>query len=465
MVSYSIERHFRWKWFSYFAFGGGLIALVIIIVVNVALTGYETVTVFRSDYRTRETHWYDNFRTKEPAPLCDTHIFNVGDTLTTNYTLFAWTLGSITIPNAGDSGYASNGTTLTDCDISSLFITGDLKSWTVSFVVLISCSKHQEFDITASTRFSISSLPGEYSPLLGMARSLEAGGQGDNRAIIIDWLLQDANLDLGNRVGTAFLNSGETNYVVVSLQVDFHHCPLSLGPNASCGISVPSYNVSVSTLVYPNATLSTYSAYYPVAADNQFNIDDDIAGPLNNIIRIIHAAVRVDLGIDSPNNLILHPEVANASLVTTFPITHLNPTNYTSASLLLEWINPTSDIEPFMPVNVSGPAELQVVYLCRLQQRKAAAQLFISVLVATLSMFSSGWALFLSAATIIAKRQDTTANFCEGHCGQGPKNGEVMNASYSSDLRRRPRQKEYELVENIPFEPIEHRPRSVQNVD
>lgn len=57
------------------------------------------------------------------------------------------------------------------------------------------------------------------------------------------------------------------------------------------------------------------------------------------------------------------------------------------------------------------------------------------------------------------------ANFCEGHCGQGPKNGEVMNASYSSDLRRRLRQKEYELVENIPFEPIEHRPRSVQNVD
>ena len=144
--------------------------------------------MFRSDYGTRQTHWYDRFWTKEPVPLCDTHIFNVGDALTTNYTLFAWTLGSITVANAGNSGYAYNGTTLTDCDISSLFITGDLRSWTISFVVLISCSKNQEYDITATTRFSISGLPGDYSPLLGMARSLEAGGQGDKRAIIIDWL-------------------------------------------------------------------------------------------------------------------------------------------------------------------------------------------------------------------------------------------------------------------------------------
>lgn len=454
MLSYPLQRHFRWKWFPYFAFGGGFIALVVIIVVNIALTGYETVTVFRSDYGTRQTHWYDRFRTKDPAPLCDTRVFNVGDTLTTNYTLFAWTLESITVANAGTSGLAYNGSTLTDCDVSSLFMTGDLRSWTMNFVVLISCSKNKEYDITATTRFSISSLPGSYSPLLGKARSLEAGGQGDKRAIIIDWLIRVANTDLANRVRTAFQNSGETSYVVASLQIDFHHCPLSLGPKASCGIKPPTYLLSSSTLVYPDGTLSEYSAYSPIDDTNQVNIDDDIAGPLNNIIRIIHAAARVDLGIDSPNNLILHSEVANASLVTTFPTTDLNPTNDTSASLLLDWINPTSVIKPYIPVNVSGPAELEVVYLCRLQHRKAAGQLFISVLVATLSMFSSGWALFLSVATIIAKRQDTTANICEGHCGQWHKDGQAIN-SYSSDLRRKLGQKEYEPVENISLEPIE----------
>ena len=201
--------------------------------------------------------------------------------------------------------------------------------------------------------------------------------------------------------------------MVVSLQVDFRHCPLSLGPNASCGIKVPSYNVSLSTLVYPNGTGSEYDAHFPVDDINQPNIDDDIAGPLNNIIRIIHAAARIDLGIDSPNNLILHSEVANASLVTTFPITNLNPAELASFSSLSNWTNRISEFKPYMHVNVSGPAELQVVYLCRLQKRKAAGQLFISVLVATLSMFSSGWALFLSAATIIAKRQDTTGEFFE----------------------------------------------------
>ena len=229
--------------------------------------------------------------------------------------------------------------------------------------------------------------------------------------MILLFRIQVANIDLGSRVSTAFQNSKETNYVMVSLQVDFDQCPPSLGPNASCGIKAPSYLISASTLVYPNGTLSEYSASSPVDDTNQFNIDDDIAGPLKNIIRIIHDAARIDLGIDSPNNLILHSEVANASLVTTFPKTILNPTNDTSASLLLDWINPTSAMKPYLPVNVSGEAELQVVYLCRLQQRKAAGQLFISVLVATLSMFSSGWALFLSVATIIAKRQDTTGEF------------------------------------------------------
>ena len=42
-------------------------------------------------------------------------VFNVGDTFTTNYTIFAWSIQSIEKANAGASGISYNGNHLTDC--------------------------------------------------------------------------------------------------------------------------------------------------------------------------------------------------------------------------------------------------------------------------------------------------------------------------------------------------------------
>jgi hypothetical protein len=50
---------------------------------------------------------------------------------------------------------------------------------------------------------------------------------------------------------------------------------------------------------------------------------------------------------------------------------------------------------------------MDVVYLCRFQHPLPPAQAFIAVLVATLSMFSSGWAIFLALATKVVKRRNS----------------------------------------------------------
>ncbi|KAF8916363.1 hypothetical protein CPB85DRAFT_1250803 [Mucidula mucida] len=67
---------------------------------------------------------------------------------------------------------------------------------------------------------------------------------------------------------------------------------------------------------------------------------------------------------------------------------------------------PGSKLETILPLNVSGPAVARVAYACRYQRRKAPGSLIVSVLVATLTMSSSIWAVFMLLTTAWVKRRD-----------------------------------------------------------
>lgn len=156
-----------------------------------ALVGYETITVFQSNPNVVQRFWYDHFmpyRVPKPGSLCAPHVFNVGDTFTTDNTIFAWSLQSIEKASAGASGVTYNGSVLNNCDVNGVYLTGDLRMWTVDYSVLISCrSSSGVFDVSGTTSFSISSLPGKLAPLLGYQRAVNAQTDGVNtRAIILD---------------------------------------------------------------------------------------------------------------------------------------------------------------------------------------------------------------------------------------------------------------------------------------
>ena len=144
-----------------------------------ALTGYETVTVFESDFNASQTFWFDRFLPfyePKPGTLCDGHIFNVGDPLTTNYSFFHWNIDSIIVPNAGQSGILYSGVPLTFCDVTTIFVDGSLLSWSIDFTVMSSCVDSNLFNVTSLASFSMSLLPGRYSPLLGV-QSTSNGGE------------------------------------------------------------------------------------------------------------------------------------------------------------------------------------------------------------------------------------------------------------------------------------------------
>jgi hypothetical protein len=135
----------------------------------VVLTGYETVTVFSSDFNTTSAHWYDQFipaRASKPGARCDPVIYNVGDTFSTNTSFFQWKVQSVAKANASTvvsyKGYALDG-----CDVSSTYINADLRSWTMDGTTVIKCRMGDDIEMDALTSFSISALPGKFDSLVG----------------------------------------------------------------------------------------------------------------------------------------------------------------------------------------------------------------------------------------------------------------------------------------------------------
>jgi hypothetical protein len=140
----------------------------------VALAGYAMITAFETEFNVTQKLWYHRFfpDVAKPDTLCDPHVFNVGDSFTTSYGIFQWTIKSIVKPSAGKSGIAYSGTTLEDCDIATLYLNGDLRTSTLDVTAMVSCNIQNDFDLNIKTTFSIDSLPGKHTVLLGALRSI-----------------------------------------------------------------------------------------------------------------------------------------------------------------------------------------------------------------------------------------------------------------------------------------------------
>ena len=225
--------------------------------------------------------------------------------------------------------------------------------------------------------------------------------------------------------------------MTISVQADFDPCPMSLGGTAPCALATPNITIAYASVVYSNSTILMYDGHLPINATvNPWVLDDDTEEPLHNLLQAVHACIGVELGNPRPNNFILNPSFLNNSITPKFPTTQWNADidveNY--SGLYNGWARPDPILKTYLPVNTSGPANIQVVYPCQFQKRKSLGPLFVSVLVATLGMFSTGWAVFILIASVLAKRTDpagdtshfykwlyiecilpTSANRCDGH--------------------------------------------------
>jgi len=204
-------------------------------------------------------------------------------------------------------------------------------------------------------------------------------------------------------------NQGRYRPIQFSVEVSYTPCPALVGTNATCASDPPPVNITSSLVILSNGTFT-----YRVFSDIFSVIDSDLYAPIANIIQTIHASVRIDLGNPHKNNFLLNPSVLNATLSSAFSAEVLPNT---TVSTLYEFIANRGffTLQNALPLKVEGLAKLQTRYLCQLQRMKAPAQAFIAVLVATLSMFVSGWGLVMLFASYWAKKGNDSANNCVGH--------------------------------------------------
>ena len=206
-----------------------------------------------------------------------------------------------------------------------------------------------------------------------------------------------AGLEASNRFDEYISAVGLPRGGIVSGHGFYLPCPPSLGANASCATTPPPININITTLVSPEGDFSTFNASLPSSDANQPIVTEDTYYPIANLIQTIIAIARIDLGNPSGNNFLLNSSVLNSTIYSAFP-----PTTFLGAAeseLYKAYNHPERYELSSFPLDVEGPAKMQVAYTCRFQQWKNPGTATISVLVATLSMFSAGWAIFTLIAT------------------------------------------------------------------
>jgi len=137
---------------------------------------------------------------------------------------------------------------------------------------------------------------------------------------------------------------------------------MSLGIDAPCSNSPPKFSIRYAAAVYANATIHRFDKDYPADPVNNnlaHVVGVDWEQPTYNLLQALYAAIRVDLGNPSLNNFVLNPSALNATIAEKFPVTPFNQDQRsTTSSLYYLLSNQNPDFQGYLPLNVSGPAQI-----------------------------------------------------------------------------------------------------------
>ncbi|KAJ7777557.1 hypothetical protein DFH07DRAFT_976505 [Mycena maculata] len=199
---------------------------------------------------------------------------------------------------------------------------------------------------------------------------------------------------------------------IISFAAQSPWCPASLGLDAPCASQVTPLNIT-SMWEYSPAPgiIRQYDANTPIISQPIINIDT--SGIISNVVQVVYAAVRFDLGNRSPNNFLLNTSIIPDAIIPSFPqnASYMQTESYLHSVLVNDGYytsvtdSTTYEIPGLLPLTSPGPALIDGVYLCRFQRGKSPGAGFIAILVATFSMFTAAWGRFLWMAENIVKRR------------------------------------------------------------
>ncbi|KAG8846469.1 hypothetical protein FRB96_001993 [Tulasnella sp. 330] len=449
-LTYNLTQEFGSLWFSLIAYAVAFIGFVGLIPLNYKLTGYETVTVTQSSIPTSPVHWYNSIVTP-PEILCDPHMLNAGDTFFTNYGIFTWTLNTIFDKPALASqpemagkqltgaqminitdvlpSIEYNGYNLSNCDYSGIRIVISPSPPIASFTAGVVCNGN-DFPVMISTAFNMDATNIFNSSLGTIWGSLAPGA--NNLGGNVQSLLLAALSDIGQQA-VSFIEVTGNNPTGASYPPPSVLCyNQQLGQvDESCAKIPPLLTPTTPATLMPRSAQADVKPVppdgqgfaQPAAADG-LNIAEGVPAyqsalnnnattgignwinqtvTLNNAAQLIVAAIRLDIGNIFSNNLLVSPNTLNATITPTYTNSSQGTSAPSSLYSALNQFNTGDQNWTVLNMNAQQlrPAVIATQYLCHVPQRKPVGQLVMSVLVATLSIFSTGWKLLTLALTYL----------------------------------------------------------------
>ncbi|KAF7332410.1 hypothetical protein MKEN_00122800 [Mycena kentingensis (nom. inval.)] len=471
-LSYPITRPYPPS-LALLAYSVAAVFLPLLVIVNVALIGYETVSVFDGDFNKTQNFWYDRFlptfarsEGSTPGNLCTERLLRLGDTVTTNYALFQYSIASIDRANVNggdETGLSYKGWTLDECDVTALYVNVVGQTLSADFTALVACNSSREgVNFTMRADWTQSSLVGKYTSILGVqkaaANSNATVSEHKARGMALSALVTAAGTDWVWGIQVLDLTNF-TSPEVISFAAQFPYCP----PSASAGCATPdppSLNIASTTEITGAGSQEKISTYVASKPSGGFNIplldlNNDtygLAHVASNTVQSLWAALRLDLGIHSANNFLLNTSVIPRAIASSFPApSSLSPTailqlqneSYLYSVLVgdgyyarMQNDSSFDGIPALLPLTAPGPAVLDSVYLCQIQQMKSAGSVFVGVVAGTYTMFMTAWQILVFVLAFWWKRK------------RGENWEPVAGKSESEKLLRRPSQNEPNNVQD-----------------
>ncbi|KAG9009725.1 hypothetical protein FRB94_011581 [Tulasnella sp. JGI-2019a] len=404
-LSYSITRDVEWKW-DPLIYLMAAIVFIILIPINYALTGYETVTQASSVYGPIQHHWYNAFGKKSPRAECDSYKFTVGDSFITTPGIFTYQLSYIAGAEGSSSTIAYTGQTLQECDVAYMSTTADARFSTYTIGAHIACKSEAQFPVVFTTSFQADGpLTSDWTVSPLVFKEVDPPLPNNLLFLDVDKAVASAGADLVGQVVNAFQVTSGAGPLLVSAEAlpiggypPWWCTPSVYNTNSTCGTAVPPISLSQRKL-----DDATGTAILNTTLPTNYNIT------INNAMQTILAAIRIDLGNILPNNFLVHrtPDVIGSTISSTIPIQGFQPTPallYTLIGNGDSWLQGHQGLSTLNPDSVT-PSQITLEYQCKLQQRKNGGSLFIDITVATLTLFNNVWGIATGLLISLALRK------------------------------------------------------------
>ncbi|KAJ7323941.1 hypothetical protein DFH08DRAFT_887191 [Mycena albidolilacea] len=382
---YSITKPFPRK-YGFFLLAFAILSTAAFVTINVFLVGYDVISITTTHFNSAPGLGSKIWRSGGGGTFgCAPYKFQLGDIFRTTISAFSYSIFDV------QSGLDANGTPiegeflyanedLSTCDVHQYEISVKPGDRLITATASIKCPGppgRQGFQALTSWSYSnhamrIGSL---VFPANSLARAIQEGMAN---------ISAEAYADIYNKLYTTVEGIPQHVYKVVA------------EGQPSCDSSPPS------PCVVPNFT------WYNAIGNTDLNILPNASsiaadeGNLYNVINVFYAAVRLDLGHWTPDNIFTN--------TTSFKrlIRDTDSTNTTFRDVATS--------KGMAYVNSTHPpprrAAIQIPYTCNVMRRKPIGSFVVSVLSATLSMFLGTWGVIVTVLSFIV-RKNPGANTCD----------------------------------------------------